>query len=37
VICLSQIMDSNDNMGGKYATCGNGDYERQAKSSLVHD
>jgi hypothetical protein len=32
-----RIMDKNDNMGGGDSTCGNGDYERQAKLSLGHD
>jgi hypothetical protein len=30
-------MDRNDHMGGGDSTCGNGNYERQAKSSLVHN
>ncbi len=30
-------MDRTDHMGGGDSTCGNGNYERQAKSSLVHD
>ncbi len=32
-----QIMDGNGHMGGANSTCGNGDYERQAKSSWVHN
>jgi hypothetical protein len=33
----SQVMDRNDNMGGGDSTCGNGNYERQTKSSLLHN
>jgi hypothetical protein len=30
-------MDRNDNMGGKDLACGNGNYNKQAKLSLVHN
>jgi len=30
-------MEKSANMGGGDSTCGNGDYKRQTKSSLVHD
>ncbi len=33
----SQIMDGSGHMGGRYSTCGSGDYERQAMSSWMHD
>jgi hypothetical protein len=33
----SRIMDGSAYMGGRYSTCGNGDYERQAMSSWMHD
>jgi len=32
-----QIMDGSGHMGGRYSTCGNGDYERQAMKSWMHD
>ncbi len=32
-----RIMDRSGHMGEGYSTCGNGDYERQAMSSWVHD
>jgi len=32
-----RIMDGNGHMGGGDSTCGNGDYERQAMSSWMHD
>ncbi len=32
-----RIMDGSGHMGGGDSTCGNGDYERQATSSWVHD
>jgi len=33
----SRIMDGSAHMGGRYSTCGSGDYERQAMSSWMHD
>jgi hypothetical protein len=30
-------MDKNDNVGGGNSACGNGNYERQTKLSLVHN
>jgi len=30
-------MDGSGHMGGGYSTFGNGDYERQAMPSWVHD
>ncbi len=32
-----QIMDGSGHMGGANSTCGNGDYEREAKSSWVYN
>jgi len=32
-----RIMDGSGHMGGGDSTCGNGDYERQAMLSWVHD
>ncbi len=31
------IMDGSGHMGGKDSTCGNGDYERQAMKSWMHN
>ncbi len=32
-----RIMDGSGHMGGANSTCGNGDYERQAKLNWVHN
>jgi len=32
-----RIIDGSGHMGGGDSTCGNGDYERQAMSSWMHD
>ncbi len=32
-----RIMDGSGHMVGRYSTCGNGDYERQAMSTWMHD